>query len=407
MKDVIVIGGGASGLVAAIFAALNNNKVTLLERNDKCGKKLLITGNGKCNYWNSDQNLIHYHTNDIHILKEIKTKENDDKLLDFFDSIGIVPKIKNGYYYPYSNQATSITNALITKAKLLNVEIINNFYVEEIINNDYFIINPYKENIIAKNVVITTGGMAASKTGSDGNGYALAKVFGHTIIKPLPALTSLIGNGNNFKKLKGVRCDGTLALYEDNKEICKETGEIQFTDYGISGICTFNISHYVSTGLDKGKNEIVKINFVPWLNSSLEDYLNKKAKKMKGYSISQILDGFLNYKIVNLLLEISHIKNDDIWENINKENKKLLINNITNFKINIIGTNSFDKAQVTTGGIPLTEINPRTMESNKTKGLYFAGEILDVDGDCGGYNLGFAFITGMIAGKSIKGDNND
>ncbi len=407
MKDVVIIGGGAAGIVAAIFAALNNSKVTLLERNDKCGKKLLITGNGRCNYWNSDQNLNHYHTDDIDILKEIKTKENDNKILDFFDSIGIVHKIKNGYYYPYSNQAISIKNALITKAKLLNVEIINNVFVEEIIKDSTFIINPNKENIRAKKVIITTGGMAASKTGSDGNGYNLAKTFGHTISKPLPALTSLIGEGNYFKKWAGIRSDVIISLYENDKRICTETGEIQLTDYGISGICTFNISRYASIGLNKGKNEIVKINFVPWLNSSLKDYLNQKAKEMKGYSISQILEGFLNYKLVNLLLEKSHIKNDDIWENINESNKKLLVNNITAFKVNITGTNSFDKAQVTTGGIPLTEINPKTMESNKIKGLYFAGEILDVDGDCGGYNLGFAFITGMIAGKSIKGDNND
>ncbi len=407
MKDVVIIGGGAAGIVAAIFAALNNSKVTLLERNDKCGKKLLITGNGRCNYWNSDQNLNHYHTDDIDILKEIKTKENDNKILDFFDSIGIVHKIKNGYYYPYSNQAISIKNALITKAKLLNVEIINNVFVEEIIKDSTFIINPNKENIRSKKVIITTGGMAASKTGSDGNGYNLAKTFGHTISKPLPALTSLIGEGNYFKKWAGIRSDVIISLYENDKRICTETGEIQLTDYGISGICTFNISRYASIGLNKGKKEIVKINFVPWLNSSLKDYLNQKAKEMKGYSISQILEGFLNYKLVNLLLEKSHIKNDDMWENINESNKKLLVNNITNFKINITGTSTFDKAQVTTGGIPLTEINPKTMESNKIKGLYFAGEILDVDGDCGGYNLGFAFITGMIAGKSIKGDNND
>ncbi len=407
MQDVVVIGGGAAGLVAAIFAALNNNKVTIIERNNKCGKKMLITGNGRCNYWNSDQNITHYHTNNLDIFKKIKTKENDEKILNFFDSLGIVPKIKNGYYYPYSNQATSIKNALITKAKFLGIEIINDTLVNEIIKEEFFIINPQKEKIKTRNIVIATGGMAASTTGSDGTGYNLAKKLGHSIIKPLPALTGLKASENYFKKIAGVRCDGLLTLYEDDKEIYQEIGEIQFTDYGISGICTFNISNYVSKGLNKHKKEVIKINFVPWLNTSLEDYLNKKAEIMQGFTISQILEGFLNYKIVNLLLEKSHIKNNDTWEALSVKTKNELINNITNFKINISATNSFDKAQTTIGGVPLTEININTMESKKFNGLYFAGEILDVNGDCGGYNLGFAFISGMIAGESIKEKNND
>ena len=402
MKDVVIIGGGASGLISAIFAAMNNNKVTLLERNDKCGKKLLLTGNGKCNYWNNDQNINHYHSHNIDIFKEIKTKDNDQEILDFFDSLGIIPKIKNGYYYPYSNQATSIKNALINKAKMLNVEIINNVYVNKITYNKYFTINPDNENIQAKNIIIATGGKSFKKTGSDGNGYELAKKFGHTIITPLPALTSLIADGN-FKKWSGVRCEATLSFLENGKLIKSETGEVQLTDYGISGICTFNLSRYASTSLNHGKKVSININFLPWM-TNIKKYLDKKASN--GFPISTLLEGILNYKLVNFLLEKSHIKNDEYWKNISNSKKDDLINNLRNFTLNIVNTNSFDKAQVTTGGIPLSEINIQTMESKKIKNLFFAGEILDVDGDCGGYNLGFAFLSGMLAGKSIKGDKN-
>lgn len=396
MKDVVIIGGGASGLVASIFAAMNGNKVTILEKNNKCGKKLLITGNGRCNYFNNDMDINHYHTDNTEQLKKIITEKNNKKILNFIDSLGIVHKIKNGYYYPYSNQATSVLNALVNKAKSLGVEIINDYNVLHIKKENHFIIN---DNIKAKNLIIASGGKAYAKTGSDGSSYILASSLGHKINKPLPSLVKLTGNVP--KKWAGIRSDVIVSLYENDKFIKSEAGEIQLTDYGISGICVFNISHFVSKGLSENKKEEVFINFAPFLKTDLITYLSAK----KDLTISQILEGFLNYKLVNIILEKCHISKDSYFINLNNEEKNKLNNLVTSFPVLITGTKSFDEAQVTTGGVSFKEID-ENMQSKIIPNLYIIGEAVDVDGDCGGYNIGFAFISGMIAGKSIKGDKN-
>ena len=396
MKDVVIIGGGASGLVASIFAAMNGNKVTILEKNNKCGKKLLITGNGRCNYFNNDMDINHYHTDNTEQLKKIITEKNNKKILNFIDSLGIVHKIKNGYYYPYSNQATSVLNALVNKAKSLGVEIINDYNVLHIKKENHFIIN---DNIKAKNLIIAAGGKAYAKTGSDGSSYILASSLSHKINKPLPSLVKLTGNVP--KKWAGIRSDVIVSLYENDKFIKSEAGEIQLTDYGISGICVFNISHFVSKGLSENKKEEVFINFAPFLKTDLITYLSAK----KDLTISQILEGFLNYKLVNIILEKSHISKDSYFINLNNEEKNKLNNLVTSFPVLITGTKSFDEAQVTTGGVSFKEID-ENMQSKIIPNLYIIGEAVDVDGDCGGYNIGFAFISGMIAGKSIKGDKN-
>ena len=396
MKDVVIIGGGASGLVASIFAAMNGNKVTILEKNNKCGKKLLITGNGRCNYFNNDMDINHYHTDNTEQLKKIITEENNKKILNFIDSLGIVHKIKNGYYYPYSNQATSVLNALVNKAKSLGVEIINDYNVLHIKKENHFIIN---DNIKAKNLIIAAGGKAYAKTGSDGSSYILASSLSHKINKPLPSLVKLTGNVP--KKWAGIRSDVIVSLYENDKFIKSEAGEIQLTDYGISGICVFNISHFVSKGLSENKKEEVFINFAPFLKTDLITYLSAK----KDLTISQILEGFLNYKLVNIILEKCHISKDSYFINLNNEEKNKLNNLVTSFPVLITGTKSFDEAQVTTGGVSFKEID-ENMQSKIIPNLYIIGEAVDVDGDCGGYNIGFAFISGMIAGKSIKGDKN-
>jgi len=397
MKKVVIIGGGASGSVAAIYAARGNNEVTILERNNSVGKKILITGNGRCNYFNENQNLNYYHSSEKHLLNKIITLHNLSEILGLFDEIGIVPKIKNGYYYPNSNQAVSIKEALLLECELLNVKIKNNYLVENIIKqSDKFIIN---NEITADKVIIATGSKAAPKTGSDGIGYELAKKLNHNIIKPLPALVQL-KSSDIIKETNGIRCDAKVTLKENDKEIKTEIGEIQLTDYGVSGICIFNLSSYVSKGLDKNKTEEIIINFLPNIKDFVK-FMEERNKKVKGRNISRLFDGLLNYKLADALIKNANINKEKFWNDLTKEEKEKLNKNITEFKITITGTNSFDKAQVCSGGIPLSEINPETMESLKTKGLYFAGEILDVDGDCGGYNLSFAWVSGMLAGKDI------
>ncbi len=406
---VIVIGGGASGLVSAIFAAKGGSEVIILERNNTCGKKILSTGNGKCNYWNSNYNLQNYHSMNKEFLPQIITTKLQDEVKIFFESIGIVPKIKNGYYYPYSNQATSVQTALILEAKLSGVTIENNIYVEDIIKqeNKYYIKTNNRE-YFADKVIIATGSKAAPKTGSDGNGYELVKRLGHSIIKPLPALVQLRGNNNYFKQWAGIKQDVKVSLLENDVFIKKEKGEIILTDYGLSGICIMQLSGAIARGLDSGNKETVIINFVPWIGDTPQEFIkwmDNRSKKVLNRNITELLDGILNYKLVNLLMKQSNIKKETKWLKLNEQFKLTLAQNIIAFRQEIVSTNSFDKAQVCSGGVPLSEIDPRTMESKKSKGLYIIGELLDVDGDCGGYNLGFAWISGILAGKHIAGDN--
>lgn len=397
MKDIVIIGGGASGLICAITSARRGKKVTIIEKNDKCGKKLLITGNGRCNYYNDDQDITHYHSSssDLHYIINHK---NEKKILDFFDSLGIIPKIKNGYYYPFTNMAITIWKALTDELKRLNIEVIYNCEVLNIYKKNYFTIETNKKIINCKKIVLSCGSKAASKTGSNGSGYIIAKNLGHNIIEVKPSLTSLFGNDNYFKKWSGVRCEATLSLYEDDKFIKKETGEVQLTDYGISGIVSFNLSRYVSLGLGKHKMKIL-INFMPWLKESAYSFIKNKSKELK-LPIKDFLDRFINYKLVPIILNKSNIKANS-FKKLSDNDFKNLIYNLTSFKVDITKVNSFEKAQTCLGGVNLSEINLTTMESKIVNNLYFTGEILDVDGDCGGYNLSFAWISGIIAGENI------
>lgn len=409
MKDIIVIGGGASGLVAAIYASKLGKKVTILEKNKVCGKKILITGNGKCNYYNEDQDISHYHSNNIEIYKSILTKENLEEIDNLFMSLGIVPKIKDGYYYPYSGQATTIQTALLKECELNKVEIITETEVLDIKKeNNTYIIKTNNGIFKSNKVILSTGSMACPKTGSDGLGYNILTNLGHSLIRPLPALVQLKGQASYLKEWHGVRADVSVSLIENNKLVSTRVGEIQLTDYGVSGICVFCLSGMASRGLYEHKKEQVKINFLhPFgLNNKDEfiDWMNNRNKLVKGRSISDLLDGLLNYKLINLLLKLSKIDRGLRWNDLSYEKKCLLGDNLTNFILDIIETNSYDYAQTVTGGIPLTEINHNTMESIYNKGLYITGELLDIDGDCGGYNLTNAWITGYLAGNGASND---
>ena len=401
MKEVVIVGGGASGLTAAITAARNGKDVTIIERNNKCGKKILITGNGRCNFWNTDVNLSHFHSSTPNLLKEFITDERKNSILKFFDSLGLAYKTKNGYYYPFSNQAFTIENALLSECKKLNIKIINDITVEKIIKEDCFIINPDKENIKAKNIIIATGSKAAPKTGSDGLGYELAKSLGHNIITPLPSLVQLKADEPYFKNWSGIRTDVKVNLLINHKYIKSETGEIQLTNYGLSGICIFNLSGKAAKALNQNKNVIISINFIPFA-SNPKTFLQNLNKNSYHKTISELLEGILHYKLVDIIIKKTHLKRDLLLNTLTDNELNNLIKTLTDFQIKILDTHTLDHAQVCSGGIPLTEINSKTLESLKVKNLYFTGEIIDIDGDCGGYNLGWAWISGIIAGKNVK-----
>lgn len=386
---IIIIGSGASGLAAGISLLRCGYDVTILERNNISGKKLLLTGAGRCNFFNSDQNIVHYHSSDKDILAKIITSDNIHLVEDFINSLGIVPKVKDGYYYPFANQAYNMKELLERTYLDLGGKIKYNYLVEKIEKkNSLFLIN---DNISCDKLILATGSKAYKMTGSDGIGYQLAKKFNHHIVKVLPSLTSLITR----KKinLKGVRVDAKVTLYEDGVKVREELGQVQFTDYGLSGICIFNLSCYAVKGLNKNKKEVITIDLMPFM-----DKVSFKNKK-----VYDLLLGFLPNKMIDYILKTLDISKDVYYEDLSNDKKQELTKILKEMEFNIISYKEFDFSQVCSGGVSLREINPLTMESIFVKNLYIIGELLDVNGDCGGYNLTFAFLSGIL---TSRGDSN-
>ena len=386
---IIIIGSGASGLAAGISLLRCGYDVTILERNNISGKKLLLTGAGRCNFFNSDQNIVHYHSSDKDILAKIITSNNIHLVEDFITSLGIVPKVKDGYYYPFANQAYNMKELLERTYLDLGGKIKYNYLVEKIEKkNSLFLVN---DNISCDKLILATGSKAYKMTGSDGIGYQLAKKFNHHIVKVLPSLTSLITREKT--NLKGVRVDAKVTLYEDGVKVREELGQVQFTDYGLSGICIFNLSYYAVKGLNKNKKEVITIDLMPFM-----DKVSFKNKK-----VYDLLLGFLPNKMIDYILKTLDISKDVYYENLSNNKKQELTKILKEMEFNITSYKEFDFSQVCSGGVSLREINPLTMESIFVKNLYIIGELLDVNGDCGGYNLTFAFLSGIL---TSRGDSN-
>lgn len=387
--QIIIIGSGASGLAAGISLLRCGYDVTILERNNISGKKLLLTGAGRCNFFNSDQNIVHYHSSDKDILAKIITSDNIHLVEDFITSLGIIPKVKDGYYYPFSNQAYNMKELLERTYLDLGGKIKYNYLVEKLEKkNSLFLIN---DNISCDKLILATGSKAYKMTGSDGIGYQLAKKFNHHIIKVLPSLTSLITREKT--NLKGVRVDAKVTLYENGVKVREELGQVQFTDYGLSGICIFNLSYYAVKGLNKNKKEVITIDLMPFM-----DKVSFKNKK-----VYDLLLGFLPNKMIDYILKTLDISKDIYYEDLSSNKKQELTKILKEMEFNITSYKEFDFSQVCSGGVSLREINPLTMESIFVKNLYIIGELLDVNGDCGGYNLTFAFLSGIL---TSRGDSN-
>lgn len=400
MCDIVIIGGGVSGIVSAIKSFNGRNRITILERNDKCLKKLLLTGNGRCNYFNDDTSISNYHSMREDLLDKVINNDNMSRVLDFYNELGIIPKIKNGYYYPFSNQASTVRDALMFEVMKLGVSIKYNYLVEKIErSNNKFIIN---DSIVCDKVIIATGSCSYPKTGSDGMGYDFLRKFGHNIIKPLPALVQLNSDFKYCRELSGIRSDVILSLYEDDEFISSSVGEVQLTDYGISGICTFNLSHFVTRGLDVGKKEVIKVNFLPFIKENYMEWFNTYSNKHNDKNIYMLLCNILNYKLVKVILKVCSIDNETYYNELDYNSRSLLIDNLTNFKFNIVSTKDFNFSQVCNGGVSLDEVNLSTFESLIVDGLYITGEVLDINGNCGGYNLICAVISGILVGDDLS-----
>lgn len=407
MKKIVIIGGGISGFTAAINAKTNNNEVIILEGQDKPLKKLLITGNGKCNYFNDEFIPSKFHSFNEELLKNIISLENKNKILTFFKSIGIIPRIKENYYYPYSNQAISVKNSFLKEIENKNIKLKLNSYVKDIKKeNDKFLVYYNDDVLVCDELIISTGGKSYPKTGSDGSGYNLSKKLGHTINKILPALVGLKCKEPFLKKLNGVRSNATVSLFINDKLIKSEIGEVQFTNYGLSGICIFNLSSIASRSISENKKVKISINFLDKLKiknkKSFQEFIFSSEYNFKKEKVSYFLDNLLNYKLTNVILEKTKIEGNKLVSKLSDNEINMLFKNLFSFTMNIIDTNNFESAQITSGGVSLYEINPLTFESKIVSNLYLTGEVLDIDGDCGGYNIAFAVLSGILAGESVK-----
>ena len=392
MNRVVIIGSGPSGLFCALNAKKEDNEVIVLEKKDSFGKKILVTGSGKCNYWNSDQDINHYHSRSCDNLSTIINSNNLDQTLNILNKY-IVPYIREGYYYPYSREASSVRDILVEECLKIGVSFKSDFEVKTVENEDgMFIIN---NELFCNKLVIATGSNAYYKD-DNSTGYNIAKKFNHEVIEPLPSLVQLVSDEKYLKDWEGVRSFVNVSLYEDNNKLKEEFGEIMLTNYGVSGICIFNLSNIANILLKENKKVFVHINFLPKI--SINELLSRED------SISIVLKSFLNSKLVKLILKLSNINELKYACDLNSEEKELLTKLLTDLEVHIIDTKGFSDSQTVSGGVSLKDIDMSKMESKWVKDLYFIGEVVDVDGDCGGYNLTFSFVSSLIAGRSIKND---
>lgn len=403
MSHVIIVGGGASGLVAAIMAARNKHKVTILEHKEKPGKKILATGNGKCNYTNLVQRPDCYRGEEASFALKVLNQFDTQRTVDFFLDLGIYPKERNGYVYPNSEQAASVAEALLLEVKRLKVTVQCDVHVEKIEKKkDGFLICTAKGNYTADKVILAAGGCASPSHGSDGSGFVLAQALGHSIIKPLPALVQLKSGEKYFKTLAGVRSEAAIKLLANNSFLAKEKGEILLAAYGVSGIPVMQVSRFASKALMEKQKVELWIDFLPQLEESkLLELLKKRMKRHEEKTIEQAFIGLINNKLAYVCLNQLGMKAEQVCKEITQKQLQRIARQLKEWKVPITEPNSFEQAQVCAGGVATTEINSDTMESKLVSGLYFSGEVVDVDGTCGGYNLQWAWSSGAVAGMKL------
>jgi predicted Rossmann fold flavoprotein len=403
MYDVIIIGAGASGLMAAAAAASKGARVALLEHKDDIGKKILATGNGRCNFTNTDMSVNKFHGSKA-LIKNGLSQFNYSDTIRFFKELGIPAYDNAGYIYPNSRQAASVVAAFRMELMRLHVDVKTGINITDIKPADDrtgYCIQTDKGSFKSQRLIIACGLTASPKLGSDGSLFRQIEALGHHIQKPLPALCGFSCDGLNFKKITGVRCDATVASVIDGQMTEQNTGELQLADYGISGIPVFQISSLMSRALDKGQMVEVIIDFLPaFSDDELNGYIKDRIiTTTDNRSLNEMLNGLLNNKLLLELIHKSGVSPDKKGKLLTDDDCKSLTRSIKHTAVSVKKPRGVEFAQVCAGGIYTKEIDVRTLESKIHPGLYFCGELLDVDGICGGYNLQWAWTSGYIAGE--------
>jgi len=396
---ILVLGGGASGMMAAIYAVREGAEVIIIENKDRVGKKLSATGNGRCNLTNQNlrinpENYYNLSSEDKPKVKDIFTKAGVDKVIEEFKTLGLLTKCRGELVYPHSDQAESVCQVMENYLLENGAEIKLNTLVKDIksIDNGFFVTTSEGEYTCDK-VICSMGSKAAPKLGGMDKGYYLLSKLGHTVNKTMPGLTKLCADGKIYKKVSGVRVNAKLSIIkhtsEGDKCIYSESGELQFTDYGISGVVSMNISN--RWGADAKDSYILVDMAEDYSDDELYDYIFTLKNTYKDRPLSVILNGLLPDRLSNALVDLTIDKDKDIVSS--------LVELIKRFRVDVTSLKDYEDAQISLGGIPILEVS-NELESNKTPGLYITGELLDVHGGCGGYNLQWAFSTGMIAGSA-------
>ncbi len=401
---ISVIGGGPSGMLLSIVVKKYRPDFTvrLFERNERVGKKLLATGNGRCNYTNVSLKKENFHSENENFPMKIIDRFGYEDTIEFLKTLGIYPTVeKNGKVFPLSLQGSSVLDFLRFGMEKFGVEVVLEEKITYLKKNQNSFILKGKNSYTSDIVVIATGGMAMPVSGSDGIGYRLGKELGHNVVDFGPTIVQLESDFKRIKELKGVRIDSNAKLYVNDQFIDEKFGDILFTDYGLSGPAILDLSRKSIEGLNNGKKVEIRVNLLGVTKEEIYKIISERVRNLEGIDFDKFFIGIVNKKLIKsikdvLLLQYGHkdtIINDDNFI-------KNLTNLLSDFKMNISGYKGFGNAQSTTGGIDTKEVNDN-LESTIVNGLYFIGEVLDVDGDCGGYNLQWAWSSAYIAALNI------
>ncbi len=396
---MVIIGGGASGMMAALSAGRQGYKTLLIEKNNKLGKKILATGNGRCNFTNVFASSKDYNSDFVlGALSVLSVKDT----LKLFDDLGLM-KLEEGQgrCYPASEQAQSIMDVIEEELKRLKVEILYEKEVRLVTKNSGLFKLDFTDSssLISKNVIVATGGISLPQSGSTGDGYMIAKTFGHSITSLVPSLTRLKLKHQYLNEMSGVRFTNNLKLISDNQVIDEVYDDVIFNKTGISGLGILSLSKQANFSVNANKKTTVVVRLV----DSNEETLLKRFNRLSYKTVFNGLVGLINKKLIIPVLEEAGIKNyNRAVSSLNKQEVKKLIKILLGFEFEVIGSDGFDDAQVTSGGVNLEEVNKTTLESLLVEGLYFTGEVLDIDGKSGGYNLQWAWSSGYLAGLLKK-----
>jgi len=403
-ENMIIIGAGAAGLCAAIVSARVGQRVVLLEQNNKIGKKILVSGNGKCNIDNKYINVNRFHSQNPRFIEEVLEGYDFDVVEKFFISIGLeLVEGKEGKMFPMSLQASSVVELLEYEAKRVGVQIICDCTVTSI-NKEAgtFTVETSQGTKTCEQLVLASGSPAAPQLGGSNSGYAFTAKIGHTLIPRHPSLVQLCSEESWVKGCAGVKVAGVAKLYANGEYITEKKGDLLFTNYGISGLAILDLSREVSTRLANFDYCELNLDLMPEMSKEkITNLLLKRIKEGSDKPLTLWLQGIMNKKLIPVILEQSKCK-VKIEKDLNRKEIGKLVYTIKNLKLSINDTKGFAGAEVATGGIDTTEVNPQTMESNLVPNLFFSGEILDVDGDRGGFNFHFAWVCGLRLGCNLK-----